>query len=257
MAGTPCAGWNPDTSPCTGWADYTQPVRDYATEFAKVVLWAATGRRYGLCERIVRPCAPPEPFLYRTYGVDRYWTLWGAPGGGVVPFALDSTTCGCGTFCGCQPSSVTLPGPVDSVTEVLVDGVALSNTLWRADGDILVRLGGEIWPLQQNLGAVATEVNTWSVRYQQGVPVPVVLNNAAGLYACEVAKARVGGTCQLPSRVQSINRQGVDVQLVSTEDYLDKGLTGFEQVDQVIRALNPDGLRARPRVVSLDLPTMR
>jgi hypothetical protein len=89
------------------------------------------------------------------------------------------------------------------------------------------------------------------------VPVPVVLNNAAGVYACEVAKARVGGTCQLPSRVTSISRQGVDVQLLSTEDYLDKGLTGFEQVDQVIRALNPGGLRTRPRVLSLDLPTMR
>lgn len=256
MAEGPCSGWAPDTSTCTGWADVPPTVQTYATEFAKVVLWAATGRRYGLCNRVVRPCAAPEPVLYRTYPVDRYWSLWSPPGsGGVLP--MEVSGCGCTVGCGCEPSQVTLPGPVDSVTEVRVDGAVVAPSGYRLDGDILVRLKPDAWPLQQDLGLAVTEVGTWQVTYVQGVAVPVVLNNAAGVYACEVAKARQGGTCQLPSRITSISRQGVDVQLLSTEDYLDKGLTGFEQVDQVIRALNPDGLRARPRVLSPDLPTMR
>jgi hypothetical protein len=255
MAEEPCAGWAPDTGTCTGWAEHTQPVKDYALAFATHVIWAATGRRFGLCTRTVRPCGPRNPVLYRTYGVDTYWTLVGVAGGGVVPLWQDG--CGCSGGCACEPSSVTLPGPVDSVTSVLLDGVVLAGSEYRLDGDMLVRLNHEAWPVQQDLGLPTTEPDTWSVTYVQGVPVPAVVNNAAGVYACEVAKARTGGTCQLPSRITSISRQGVDVQLLSTEDYLDKGLTGFEQVDQIIRAVNPDGLRARPRVLSLDLPTMR
>lgn len=257
MVDGPCAGWAPatETCGCTGWSDHSQPIRDYATTFATYVLWAATGRQYGLCERTVRPCAPRNPVLYRTYGVDTYWTLVGLTGGGVLPLWTDS--CGCSGGCACEPSSVTLPGPVNAITEILVDGAVLAGAEYRLDGDMLVRLGHESWPMQQDLALPTTDVGTWSVRYQQGIPVPTVIQNAAGVYACEVAKACAGGTCQLPSRVTSISRQGVDVQLLSTEDYLDKGLTGFEQVDQVIRAVNPGGLRARPRVLSLDLPTMR
>lgn len=256
MADGPCTGWAPASGTCDEWSDFTQEVRDYATEFATYVMWAATGRQFGLCERTVRPCAPPEPALYRTYPVERVWTLYTpASGGGVLPVYADA--CGCSAGCGCAPSSVTLPGPVQSVAEVLVDGVVLAASEYRLDGDMLVRLGGEAWAMQQDLGLPTTEVGTWSVRYLRGSPVPVVVNNAAGVLACEVARARVGGTCQLPSRLTSISRQGVDVQLLSTEDYLDKGLTGFDQVDMVIRAVNPDGLRARPRVLSPDLPTMR
>lgn len=255
MSDVPCAGWAPDTSICADWADYLPADQTYALQFATYVLWAATGRRYGLCERTVRPCGPYNPVLYRTYGVDTYWTLVGVAGGGVVPLWWDG--CGCSGGCGCQPSSVTLPGPVASITEVLLDGVVLAASGYRLDGDMLIRMGGESWPVQQDLALPTTEPNTWSVRYQQGIAVPAVLNGVAGAYACEVVKARVGGDCQLPSRITSISRQGVDVQLLSTEDFLSKGLTGFEQVDQVLRALNPGGLYARPRVLSLDLPTMR
>ena len=126
--------------------------------------------------------------------------------------------------------------------------VQVVRRLWRQDG--------EGWPAQ-DLSLPAGDPGTWSVSYLRGVPVPALLNDAAGAYACEIAKGRTGGTCQLPSRVASITRQGVDVQFVTTEDYLDKGRTGYAEVDQVIMALNPGGLTRAPRVLTPDSPIFR
>lgn len=255
MAG-PCAGWTPNTAVCSGWATYTPDVQAYASRFAIYVLFAATGRQFGLCPVVVRPCETPNPMLYRTYPVGAYgpepYTLDGVAGGVVLGY-LGGGDCPGG---GCSPPEIALPGPVNSITAVTVDGSPLDPSAYRLDGTRLVRQDGEGWPAQ-NLALPAGNVGTWSVSYVRGLPVPDVLNDAAGAYACEVAKGRTGGTCQLPSRVSSISRQGVDVQFVSAEDYLDKGRTGFAEVDQIIAAYNPDGLRRAPRVLSPDLPTFR
>lgn len=253
--GLPCDGWNPAVGTCTGWSGYTQEVRDYATALATLVLWAATGRRYGQCAITVRPCAPVDPALYRTYPVMEggYWTLYGTQGGVIGPVTFGGC---CSGGCVCSPSEIILPGPVSEVTEVQIDGLVVNTDGYRLDGDRLVRIG-DTWPAQQDLGAAAGQPNTWQVSYRRGRVVPAVLQNAAGLFACEVAKARSGGTCALPARITSVSRQGVDVQLLQVEDFLEKGLTGFEQVDMVIRALNPGGLWAQPRVLSLDVPQMR
>lgn len=255
--GLPCEGWAPATGTCNGWSSYSTEIKEYATALATLVLWAATGRRYGRCLITVRPCGPSDPVLYRTYNVEGggFWTLLGAPGGGVIgPVSL--TGC-CGAGCACSPSEVILPGPVSEVVEVRQDGVVVNTDGYRLDGDRLVRLNGQAWPVSQDLGLPITEENTWSVEYRRGREVPPVLQNAAGLFACEVAKARSGGSCALPARITSVSRQGVDVQLLQVEDFLEKGLTGYEQVDMVIRALNPNSLHAAPRVLSLDVPQMR
>lgn len=254
--GLPCEGWTPATDTCQSWGGYSQAVKDYATALATLVLWAATGRRYGRCLITVRPCGPSNPALYRTYPVQGggFWTLLGVPGGGVIgPVSVDGC---CAGACGCSPSEIILPGPASEVVEVQVDGAVVNTSDYRLDGDRLVRIGGS-WPVWQDLGAAAGAAGTWSVEYRRGREVPPALQNAMGLFACEIAKARSGGSCALPARITSVSRQGVDVQLLSVEDFLDKGLTGYEQVDMVIRALNPGGLHAAPRVLSLDVPQMR
>lgn len=253
--GLPCEGWTPAVDTCTGWASNTQPIRDYATALATLVLWAATGRRYGRCLVTLRPCGPVDPVLYRTYPVQdgNFWTLIGTSGGVIGPVAFGGC---CAGGCVCSPSEIVLPGPVSEVVEVQVDGVVVNTDGYRLDGERLVRIGST-WPVTQDLSAAAGADNTWQVTYRRGREVPPVLQNAAGLFACEVAKARSGGSCALPARITSVSRQGVDVQLLSVEDFLDKGLTGYEQVDMVIRALNPGGLHAAPRVLSLDVPQMR
>jgi hypothetical protein len=252
----PCSGWTPNTALCSNWATYDPAVQAYAQRFAIYVLYAATGRQFGLCPVVVRPCETPNPMLYRSYPVGAYgpepYVLDGVAGGVVLGY-LGGGDCVGG---GCHPPEIPLPGPVNSITSVTVDGVALDPSAYRLDGTRLVRQDGEGWPAQ-DLSLADGQVGTWSVSYVRGLPVPDVLNDAAGAYACEVAKGRTGGTCQLPSRVASISRQGVDVQFVSAEDYLDKGRTGYAEVDQIIAAYNPDGIRRPPRVLSPDLPTFR
>jgi hypothetical protein len=252
----PCTGWNANTGLCSTWATYSPAIQAYAQRFAIYVLWAATGRQFGLCPYTVRPCETPNPLLYRTYPVGAYgpepYVLDGVAGGVVLGYAAAGDCLGGH----CAPPEIALPGPVSSITQILVDGVVLNPANYRLDGTRLVRQDGLGWPAQ-DLSLAAGAVGTWSVEYLRGLPVPDLLNDAAGAYACEIAKSRAGGTCQLPSRVSSISRQGVDVQFVSAEDYLDKGRTGYAEVDQIIATFNPDGLRRAPRVLSLDSPTFR
>ncbi len=252
----PCTGWTPNVALCTDWdtAGHSDATKAYALRNAAYVIWAATGRRFGLCEFTVRPCQPVNAPLYVTFPA---WAMWDVdvPGGGVAGAdALAPAGACCSGSCACTPSQLALPGPVGAVSNVSLDGVTLDPAAYRLVGNLLVRQDGERWPLVQDLALPAGEVGTWSVTYTRGEAVPDVLNDAAGIYACELAKGRTGGACFLPNKVQSVSRQGVDIQFVDTTDYLKEGLTGLPEVDQIIVTINPYGLKARPRVVSLDLP---
>jgi hypothetical protein len=252
----PCDGWVPDTGVCPDWntAGHTDATKAYAILTASYVIWAATGRRFGLCPTTVRPCQPVQAPLYLTYPA---WSIWdtAVPGGG-LPFGPYAQPGSCCTgSCQCSPSQIALPGGADSVTSVVIDGVVLDPSAYRLVGNLLVRQDGGVWPLQQDLASPLGDPNTWAITYAAGEAVPDVLQAAAGVYACELAKARTGGPCALPGRVQSISRGGVDIQYVDTTDYLDKGWTGVQEVDQIIATINPYGLKSRPRVLSLDTPS--
>lgn len=253
----PCTAAWPLSPVCPSWAGTDQAVKDYATALATLVLWAATGRQFGGCPSTVRPCWAPREPLYQTWpvGIDGegYWGLRGAAGSVV----LIGGNCGCSVGCYCTPSQIALPGPVQSITSVQVDGVTLATSEYLLQGNYLVRASGSVWPGQQNLGLPLGQPNTWGVTYVVGAAVPVALLGAAAEYACELAKAKTGGQCQLPNRVQQVTRQGVTIEYVDTNDWLSKGLTGLANVDSVIKALNPHGLPAPLRVLSPDVPQLR
>jgi hypothetical protein len=242
---------------CPTWAATSQTIKDVSTALASLVLWAATGRQFGGCPSTVRPCWGRQEPLYQTWPVgfdgEGYWGLRGAVGSVV----LVGGGCGCSASCACAPSQVALPGPVQSITSVTVDGVTLAPTDYLLQGNYLVRASGSEWPASQNLALPLGQPGTWGITYVVGAAVPTALLNAAATYACEVAKGLSGGSCQLPNRVQQITRQGVTVEYVDTNDYLDKGLTGLAYVDAVIKALNPSGLAAPLRVISPDVPQFR
>lgn len=252
----PCGGWVPNTSLCASWAGLSDEQKAYASRVAVLVLWAATGRRFGLCAQTLRPCWQQQAPLYESFPVgyygEGYWTLLGVAGGVQVLGG-----CACASGCQCSPPQLALPPVAHSVVDVTIDGVALPAASYQLRGGYLIRMDGQPWPNSQNLGAPLGQPNTWSVTYNQGEQVPLELLDAAGIYACEVGKALTGGTCQLPNRVQSVTRQGVEINYVSVDDYLDKGLTGYDLVDMVIRSVNPNQLQQRPRVLSLDMPTYR
>jgi len=253
-------GWSPNfTDLCSAWANYQPAVQEYALQFAIYVIWAATGRRYGLCPVTVRPVYGRGLPTYVTFPAvfDPWGGNAGTYGWGLMAVAGGTQLVNFADSCVGTPPQIALPGPVNAVNAVTIDGVAVSPANYRLDGDLLVRQDGNPWPVAQDLSKPLGQPNTWSVDYVRGEPVPVVINNAVAIYACQVGKARTGGTCALPNKITSITRQGVSVQTVSFSDLLKEGLTGVSDVDQIILAVNPSRARSRPRVVSQDLPRYR
>ena len=256
----PCAWPVPDTDCCSEWATFTQAVKDDATAWASYILWALTGRRFGLCAVTVRPCwRRCDPRSYQTYGV---WmeSPYGGSSMGWWPFvSIEGEWRNCGNCCGAcccgAQCEVWLPGPVATIDSVVVNGVVVNPNAYRVDNaDVLVRQDGGCWPECQNYDVPPESAdNTFVVIYKRGDPFPTAGSIAVGKLACEFAKGCTGGECAIPERVRSISRQGMQFELVSPMDEFDEGLTGLTDVDRFIRAANPYKLSSRPTVDSPDL----
>lgn len=261
MSTAPCS-WAVAPSTCDGdWDNYPQPVQDFATSLATKVMWSATGRRYGLCSNVVRPCGKYENNGWLGGTLYGNWS-WGL-GWGWYGFGGFYGGCGCGIngngWCDCVPANqIWLPGPVNTVSQVLQDGAIVDPAAYRVDdGWWLVRTDGNSWPWRQNYSVDVPATNTLEVTYLRGLAIPSDVLYGAGLLASQYAKACVGAACQLPSRVTSVVRQGVTVSALDPTLMLSAGLTGNFLVDQVILADNPNRIKGRRRVVSSDLPVNR
>lgn len=249
----PC-GWSVTTCTCSGKCfDKFSPItRDRVEALATHFMWAATGRRYGLCETTVQLCNPPaQDDLYQSYG--EY-----GPGTGPYPAGGHWHNQTCGGACRCTSRcEVSLPAPVYSIVAVTVDGDVVSPAAYEVhDRRLLVRTDGACWP---TCSTYATTPPGFQVTYLRGQPIPTAVQHATEGLACQLAKACEGGDCVLPPRVQSITRQGVSID-VATEEATSVGgrlRAGVAWIDQIIEADNPHGLAARPQVLSLDLPEPR
>ncbi len=233
-----------------------------------MLLWALTGRRFGPCPVTVRPCKPDECTTSLSDII--YWDRSGMgnmgvfTGGSPIPI-LDSgkvfnITCGCTSLCQCVADcEVFLPGPVAEIIEIQVDGVVVDEQYYTVyDHHKLVFLPPFPCPGQQDYNVAAGEVDSWTVEYMIGEPLPPGADLMAGLYACELAKAFIpGGNCGLPAYVQSFARQGINVELPDPLVLAVNGLTGLPVVDLWIKALNPYRMAQRPRVWSPDIPVVR
>jgi len=261
----PGTGWAPNTELCSRWGNYSGPVQTRALAIATKVIWAATGRRYGLESVTVRPSRPVQSPLYRTYPVGfagyGFWTLYGINGGDAFQIV---DTCGCGassvtgiSSCSCGAMDIAIPDNVSAITSVTVDGVLVPSGSYVLAGGYLTRIDGSAWPYVQNFAIPAGQPGTWSITYQQGSAVPDDIQDAAGLYACQIGAGLSGGTCALPNRVQSITRQGLQIDLIDPGKYLEENRTGYDLVDQILAADNPYGLRQRTRFLSPDMPKFR
>jgi hypothetical protein len=266
----PCA-LEVDTTCCTDWASYDTELQTAAAEYGALMVWAATGRRFGLCTKTVRPCRRDceGSDLFGGWGGGWYWSE-----GTWMPYIFNGVwrNCWCGSGPGClscQPScQIWLQPPVASIVQVYFsgDGVIDPNTYRVDDYQWLVRQGPAVtgsgetdcWPIFNNFnfpvsGAYAPMDNSaWQVTYQQGIPFPSVLSRAAGELACEYAKMCLGQPCRLPQRVTSVSRQGVTVSLVDVDQLLENGLTGIVTVDNLIRAFNPYRLVSRMKIATPD-----
>jgi len=251
----PCSVWPVDEACSYGIpvdpVDRT-PVQVHAMAVATEILWRLTAGIYGTCPITVRPCGRKcgSFDFFPTQTIQGVWIN--------VACGCEQSTCGC-----CYVCEIALEGPVAEVTEVKVDGVVVPPEVYRIDnGNLLVRTDlaedGECWPQCQDLGSPDTELDTFSITYEKGLPVPVGGQRAVSALAAEIIKSCEGGPCRLPARVQQITRQGEQIQLINDVDFLRSGLTGLPDVDIWLTAVNPTGQRQPSRFWSPDMqPVLR
>lgn len=256
----PCSTWDPIwCCPLTSESPMTTGV---AAQIATEILYNLSGQIFDQCEFTIRPC--------RRECNDGAW--WGGLGGWGASWAWGgwnfwpmpaliggnwfNLTCGgCAGSCSCtELSEALLPSPVASITQVKLDGVVLVNgTDYRVDDfRKLVRLGGESWPVCQDMTLADTEDNTWSVTLVVGEAVPMLGRLAVAELACELRAFCNGDECAIPFSARSISRQGITIDLPTVEEQLRRGLLGLRWCDQFVATYNPRRLMAVPLVFDVD-----
>lgn len=141
--------------------------------------------------------------------------------------------CGCGTF-----SHMELPTdyPIQSITAVRIDGVALDPSDYRLDNNtFLVRMDGQRWPSCNSFGLPNTSSSEIQVDAIVGREPPIELRMAAADLACELKKACSGSEdCSIPPHVRSIARRGVSIQIDDITSLFKDGLFGIPSVDMAL-----------------------
>ena len=248
-----CSDWvTPvDLTACDCPDDAPAAVVSTSITVASELLYALTGRQYpGTCSETLRPCSNSgDPYGFTPWLWTYPWTpvRMGGQWLNLGPCGCHMRTCGCGGY----PSVNLGRSDVQSVTEVKIDGSVLAGTAYRLDSQqYLTRIDGDTWPCCQDLTEPTTEVGTWSVSITYGDPVPEALKRAAAVLASEFIKDCIGADCRLPQRTTTVTRQGLTIDMIDPQQFLDLGRTGIYEIDLAVRAYNPHNLTRRSMVWS-------
>lgn len=223
----------------------------WAQRVASSRLHILTAYRWGLCEDLVRPCGPQTCRRPVNCGPSPYGYGGGYP---LAPYVSNGSMYNCG--CGCSACeigcTIVLPGPVNCVVSVTIDGVELvPDRDYFVNGEgALVRTEG-CWPHTQDMRAACGEPGTFCVDYLRGInPAadPDAIRAVSHL-ACALYTQACGGTCPSLKNATSITRG--DVTWEKTPGARD---TGVEPADEWLDLVNPRRLTQLPYVRSLDLP---
>lgn len=226
-------GWETDTC-CDRLSGASPEDQVRFVTAAAEILYALSGRQFGLvCGEWIReedgPCHQS--------------CVSGLVTGGWYPArTADGGWTNCGCACECK---IHLPGPVHSISGVKLNGVVVdASEYWVNNRSELVLASG---------GCVVD-----SVQYCRGTPLPTSGGVALGEFACEIAKACLNDdTCCLNSRVTSITRQGVTMNMIDPLEFIEKGRTGLYIVDAWLQAVNPKSRVRRAGIYSPDLDTQK
>ena len=220
--------------------------RAAAEDLAVQVLWSLSGRQFGVCETLARPCPTPTRYAFP------YRTVYsGLPSDPFIPLYVNGAwrnySCGCAGRCILGgPRAVHLPGPAQEIVEVAIGDEILTEDQYTLQGNILYRIG-DIWP-SQNLGLPLYEDGTWAVTYLRGLPVPAGVDKFTGLLAKEFLAACSGDSCRLPRNVVSTSSRGVSRQFDPSRIYA-MGKTGLSEIDLWLSAINPAHIMSAPSVL--------
>lgn len=200
---------------------------------AQELLWAMSGRRYGVCtitEGYRLPCTSP------------CYVPWADDFGPGVEWRLGDTR---------RRRCCAIPlhqNPVRGIFDVTVFGVPLTTDEYYLGRNTLYRIG-ECFPCDDEC-----DVPPVQVTYTYGIDPPVLAKLALGELACEMLRALDGADCRLPSNAISVTRQGVTVDLGDPQTLFEQNRIGLPICDEFLRMANPDGLRQRSQVYSPDMP---
>ncbi|QGF20263.1 head-to-tail adaptor [Gordonia phage Sixama] len=144
---------------------------------------------------------------------------------------------------------------------ISIDSVVLSRT-GMADIDIEYVLENKhrlrfLHNPQYTYPLCGGEINL-TVRYTYGSKPPAEIQAAIEILAKEILLGYTDpDECNLPDTVISIIRQGISMQLLNAKDFLDRGRTGITIVDHALSRINPEGVRRKSRVYSVNKPPPR
>jgi hypothetical protein len=236
-----CVPFTPDYACCEEWDSLDPELAERATTLAWSTLNVLSAGQVGNCPTVVRPCIT-DPCDH----CNSWWGQWWSHGW-VHPDlrAGEWSNCICpGPQCGCEPlCEIVMPGMVAAIFDVCLGGASLGLNHFRVEnGHRIVRTDGECWPACLDL----------YITYLPGIVPDAAALWAAGVLACEFAKACAGAKCRLPSSVSSIARQGVTMT-ISSGMFLG-GQTGIREVDAYLVAVNPNAQVMPPVVWSPDAP---
>lgn len=215
--------------------DVSEEVREKAEGMAVELLDAWTGGVFGPCPVTVRPCRDgvrpnsdfrlPRGALWEPVLIEGRWFNMGCSS--------------CGRSCTCDdPGSLAVPGPVQRVIEVQIDGDTLPPESYRVEGRFIIRQDGQAWPTYQDRTLPLGVEGTWAITYSKGIAVPAGGQIAAGVLALEIMRALCEDEeCRLPERVQTITRQGVTMAMLDGFEGLDEGRTGLWLVDSWVTSV--------------------
>lgn len=256
---------------CTSLNKLPAPMQTVIKNAATAYLWNITGRQFGTCPVSIRPCKKSclsaystfKGYAWRQYNLPFFGESVGI--GGIINPALIggqwyNLPCGgCNNdVCSCTyVPTIDLLGPVANMIEVRQDGLVVDPSTYRVDNyRFLIRTDGADWPVCQDMVAdPEIEGNkTLLVTYDIGVEVPDGGKLAAGVLACEMAKAACDdSTCKLPQRIHSVTRQQVNVTVLDSYDaFYINGTTGLFAVDSWVNSVNFSRNRAGTRISSPD-----
>lgn len=109
-----------------------QAVIDSSIQAASELLWALTGRQFGTCQTVIRPCSVKNdcedtcvPLSSFTYGFDFPWFPQHLANGTWI----NVPACGPGDCC--TPCAINLPYPTCTVDQVKIDGEVLLDTQYE------------------------------------------------------------------------------------------------------------------------------
>lgn len=147
-----------------------------------------------------------------------------------------------------NPCCVVEVGVNPEVHGITIDGVDLDPSGWFLSGRWLVKADGSCWPTTPPCDPARTIVDLTT-----GFPPPAVAARAVGELAEQLLIAcGADGECVLPSRVVTVNRQGIGMNLLDPIDYTTNGKLGLPICDTFLMSFNPDRLRANAKVLTPD-----